>query len=239
MNLDLEGHTVRRYDADLNHCHIRVLELGGIVLQQLIEALGALQKWDVPEARTVIERDEGVRQLEKAVDVELVQVIAKRTPVARDLRAVIGMCKMVADLGRVEEKVLRLAEFTASVFDGETSNPPDALLKDLTAMGRAALAHLRQALEIFDRGDAAAAEAGLGAREEFLSWLRSDLRRLTTFMMEDSRLIGQVIGVVLALSALERIAEYTVNLRENVIYQVTGETLRSPPATRDAVAKAS
>ena len=158
---------------------------------------------------------------------------------AGDLRAVIGMCKMVADLGRVEEKVLRLAEFTASVFDEETSNPPDALLKDITAMGRAALAHLRQALEIFDRGDAAAAEAGLGAREEFLSWLRSDLRRLTTFMMEDSRLIGQVIGVVLALSALERIAEYTVNLRENVIYQVTGETLRSPPATRNTVAKAS
>ena len=135
MNLDLEGHTVRRYDADLNHCHLRVLELGGIVLQQLIEALGALQKWDVPEARTVIERDEGVRQLEKAVDVELVQVIARRTPVAGDLRAVIGMCKMVADLGRVEEKVLRLAEFTASVFDEETGNPPDALLKDITAMG--------------------------------------------------------------------------------------------------------
>ena len=65
MNMELEGHTVRRYDADLNHCHLRVLELGGIVLQQLIEALGALQKWDVPEARTVIERDEGVRQLEE------------------------------------------------------------------------------------------------------------------------------------------------------------------------------
>jgi phosphate uptake regulator len=58
-------------------------------------------------------------------------------------------------------------------------------------------------------------------------------------MMEDSHLIGQVIGVVLALSALERIAEYTVNLRENVIYQVIGETLRSPPATRNTVAKAS
>ncbi|MGH8526356.1 MAG: hypothetical protein ACREXY_19765, partial [Gammaproteobacteria bacterium] len=147
--------------------------------------------------------------------------------------------KMVADLGRVEEKVVRVAEFAANAFGEETSNPPDALLKDLAAMGRAALVHLRQALEIYDRGDAEAAEAGFGARAEFLAWLRSDLRRLTTFMMEDSRLIGQVIGVVLALSALERIAEYTVNLRENVIYQITGENLRSPPAIRDAVAKVS
>ncbi len=237
MEVKLEGHTVRRYDADLNHCHLRVLELGGAVLQQLIEALDALQKWDVPEARAVIERDEGVRKLEKTIDAELVQVIAKRTPVAGDLRAVIGMSRMVADLGRVEDKIARLAEFAAIVFDDETSNPPDALLKDLLAMGRAALAHLRQALEIFDRGDAVAAEAGLVAREEFLSWLRSDLRRLTTFMMEDSRLIGQVIGVVLALSAVERIAEYTVNLRENVIYQATGADPRLSAGVRDPVAK--
>ncbi|MGH8507448.1 MAG: PhoU domain-containing protein, partial [Gammaproteobacteria bacterium] len=97
-------------------------------------------------------------------------------------------------------------------------------------MGRAASGHLRQALEIFDRGDVAAAEEGLGARKELISWLSSDLRQLTTFVLEDARLIGQVIGVVLALSALERIGEYTVNLRENVIYQVTGEDVRPPAA---------
>ncbi len=236
MDAMLEGHTVRRYDAELTHCHIRVLELGGVVLQQLIEALAALQKWDVTMAKGVMEREESVRRLEQAVDTELVQVIAKRTPVARDLRAVIGMSKMVVDLGRMQERVMQLAEFTATAFDDEHLNPPDALLKDLTAMGRAAVTHFRLALEIFDRGDAAAAEAGLGARGEFLAWFRSDLRRLTTFMMEDARLVGQVIGVVLALSALERIAEYTVDLRENVIYQVTGEDPRAPADPRNAVA---
>ncbi len=239
MSLQLEGHTARRYDAELMSSHMRVLELGGIVLEQLNGTLRALQDWDAQGARVVSERDEGVRQLEKTVDAELVQVIAKRTPVARDLRAVIGMSKMVADLGRVEEKVILVAEFVAEVFNEQTNNPPEALLKDLMAMGRAASAHLRQAMEIYDRGDAQAAEAGLSVRRDFPTWLRSDLRRLTTFIMEDARLVGEIVSVVLALNALERIGEYSVKLRENVIYQVTGEDVRPPATRRELEATAS
>ncbi len=239
MNAQLEGHTVRRYDAELTGAHLRVLEMGGIVLEQLNVTLKALDQWDASRARQVIERDERVHELEKTIDAEIVQVIAKRTPVAKDLRAVIGMSKVLVDLGRVEENVIRVAEFVVDAFDEQTNNPPEALLKDMVGMGRAASGHLRQALEIFDRGDVAAAAEGLGARKELISWLSSDLRRLTTFVLEDARLIGQVVGVVLALSALERIGEYTVNLRENVIYQVTGEDVRPPAAHREAHVKDS
>ena len=239
MNAQLEGHTMRRYDAELTNAHIRVLEMGGIVLEQLNVTLKALDQWDPSRARQVIERDETVRDLEKLIDAEIVQVIAKRTPVAKDLRAVIGMSKVLVDLGRVEEKVIRVAEFVVNAFDEQTNNPPETLLKDMIGMGRAVSGHLRQALEIFDRGDVASAEEGLGARKELLSWLSSDLRRLTTFVLEDARMIGQVIAVVLALSALERIGEYTVNLRENVIYQVTGEDVRPPAAHRETHVKDS
>jgi len=228
MNYRLEGHTMRRYDAELTNAHMRVLELGGLVLDQLNGVLNALQEWEIGSAREVIERDENVRQLAKHVESDIIQVIAKRTPVAKDLRAIIGMSKAVTDLGRVEVKVVGVAEFILRLFDEQTNNPSESLLKDITSMGRAASTHLRKAIEIFDQGDVEAAGECLEMRKEFSSWFQSDLRRLTTFLMEDSRMIGQVIDLVLALRSLEQIGECAVDLCENVIYQVTGEDVRSP-----------
>jgi phosphate transport system protein len=224
MSTRLEGHITRRYDAELNSAHLRVLEMGALVLNQLDATLNALQQWDASAARGVFEGDENVRRLEREIELEVVQLIAKRTPVARDLRAIIGMARAVADLGHVEGHIINVAEFVNRLFDQQTSNPPESLLKDISSMGRGAMERLHQALEIFDGAIVPAAQKCITARADTAVWFKSDLRRLTTFLMEDSRMVGLIIEVVLALRSLERIVEYSVSLCENVIYQVTGET---------------
>ncbi len=225
MNARLEGHTLRRYDAELNAAHLRVLEFGGLVLNQLEVTLNALQDWDAGLARSAIERDEKLRMMERHLEMEIVRVIATRTPVARDLRAVIGMARAVADLGHVEGHIVTVAESVTRLFDQQTLNPPEALLKDINSMGHGARERLRQAINIFDASDLAAAQQRIAARAEVATWFQSDLRRLTTYLMEDTRMVGRIVEVVLALRSLERIAEYAVNLCENVVYQVTGENV--------------
>lgn len=223
----LEGHIARRYDGELNYLHTSVLELGGLTLDQLEMTLNALSKREVSIARGVLDRDESVKQLERRVDDQIVHVIARRAPVARDLRAVIGMAKVVADLGRVEREAVKIAQMALG-FDHGTVPPPEGMMRDVYSMGRMGASHLRTALEIFDGCDLELATETVARRQDWSTEFQCCLRRLSTFLMEDARNIGQVVNVVLSVRSLERIGEYALNLCDYVIYQVTGSEMSDP-----------
>ncbi len=219
----LEGHIARRYDGELNHLHTSVIELGGLALDQLIKTLEALSEREVSAALRVLERDESVKQLEKRLDNEIVRVIARRAPVAKDLRSVIGMAKAVADLGHVERECVNVAQMALAFFDHGMSPPPNTMMRDVCSMGRTAASHLRTGLEVFDASDLEQAKDTLSLRQELSHEFQCCLRRLSTFLMEDARNVGQVVNVVLSTRSLERVGEYALDLCECVIYQVTGE----------------
>ncbi|MGH8643638.1 MAG: phosphate signaling complex protein PhoU [Gammaproteobacteria bacterium] len=223
MNQRLEGHIARRYDGELSHVHASVIELGGLALDQLTKTLEALSEREVSAALRVLERDESVKQLEKRLDDEIVRVIARRAPVAKDLRSVIGMAKAVAGLGHVERECVNVAQMALTFFDHGMSPPPNNMMRDVCSMGRTATSHLRTALEVFDACDLERAIDTLSLRQELSHEFQCCLRRLSTFLMEDARNVGQVVNVVLSTRSLERVGEYALDLCECVIYQVTGE----------------
>ncbi len=229
MNQHLEGHVARRYDGELNHVHTSVIELGGLALDQIAKTLDALSEREVSAALRVLERDESVKQLEKRLDDEIVRVIARRAPVAKDLRSVIGMAKAVADLGHVERECVNVAQMALAFFDHGMSPPPNNMMRDIYSMGRIAASHLRTGLEVFDICDLERAIETVALRQELSQEFQCCLRRLSTFLMEDARNVGQVVNVVLSTRSLERVGEYALNLCEYVIYQVTGEEPESHP----------
>ena len=104
MTQSLEGHTVHRYDGELNNLHLRVLEMGGLVLDQVRHALRALQEKDTSFANTVLEREHEVDNLELGIDDDVITMIAKRGPVARDLRVIMSISKTITDLERVGDE---------------------------------------------------------------------------------------------------------------------------------------
>lgn len=222
MNQQLEGHIARRYDGELNHVHTSVIELGGLVLDQLTKTLGALSGREVSPALGVLERDETVKKLENQLDGEIIRVIARRGPVAKDLRSVIGMAKAVSDLGHVERECVNVAQMALTFFDHGMVSPPSVMLRDVLSMGRTAMSHLRTGLEVFDACDLQRATDAVSLRQEISQEFQCCLRRLSTFLMEDARNVGQVVNVVLSTRSLEHIGEYGLNLCEYVIYQVTG-----------------
>lgn len=229
----LEGHTTRRYDAELTHAHLLVLELGGLVIDQLGRALKSLEEKDAHAATDVTQRDHTVSELGKRVDDEIVRVIARRGPVAKDLRAVIGMSKVVAALGQVEREIIKVAQTVIYFFHDDTNSPSNEMFHDIDAMGRAARRRLRYALDVFDQCNLDRAEEVLATRGELTTEFPSGLRRLTTFILEDARTIGHVIHIVLAIKSLEGIGEYAINICEYVIYQVTGEDVRQPSTANE------
>lgn len=226
MTQPIEGHTVQRYDGELNHLHLLTLEMGGFVIEQLASALAVLAAKDIKLARNVIERDHHVNAMEVRADAEIVNVVTRRSPVARDLRAVMAISKTIADLERIGDESAKVAEISVAMFGGDNADPSKSLMRDIRVVGDIAASMLRKALTAFDQFDAGQAEEVLRMRADIDEEFQSALRRLATFIMEDARNVGHTINVVLVIKALERIGDYSRNIAESVIYLVKGDDVR-------------
>jgi phosphate transport system protein len=222
----LEGHTVQRFDDELSHLHMLLVEMGSLVLDQSRTALHALEEEDLEAARRVLEREMQVNDLEVRIDDELVDVMARRGPVARDLRAVVSFSKLVTDLERAGDNARRVAQAALNIYETRRSVPSAKLLRDVGSMGRLALGMLEEGIEIFDTLDLQRAEALVINHHALDDELQSGLRRLSTFVLEDARLIGYAISITLVLRALERIGDHGRNIAEFVVYMLRGADVR-------------
>jgi phosphate transport system protein len=222
----IEGHIFKRYDGELNHLHYLVLEMGGLVINQVHDALLAFKTRDCALARRVVDLDGEVDRLEVGADDEIVELLVRRCPVSSDLRLVIAVSKGVSDLERIGDEAVRIAGLVVQLFGQEGADPNSRMLRDVDRMGGMALASLRQAVEVFDVWDEAKALHVIASHQEMDEEFQSDLRHLLTYVLEDTRNIGYAIGVVLVIKALERIGHHAQNLAEYAIFQVRGEDVR-------------
>ncbi len=226
MSSTLEGHTMQRYDGELNNLHLRVVEMGGLVLDQVRLALAALKEKDKATARTVLEREHEVHALELGIDDDVITVVAKRGPVARDLRVIMSISKCVTDLQRIGDEAVRITNVGRGLYDSEHSPPGDYLLRDVRTMGHQAMAMLQDTLASFDTLDVKRSEALVCRENELDIEFQSSLRRLATFLLEDARNVGHAIHIVLLIKAIERIGDHARNIAEYVIFMVHGEDVR-------------
>lgn len=232
----LEGHTVRHYDGELNHLHLLVLEMGGLVLDQCDKALAALEDEDPDVAREIVRRERDVDALEQKLDSDVWWEVGRRSPVARDLRAVMAFSKAATELERVGDEATRIAHTCIALYAGEAARPSARLLRDVHVMGRLANGLLRDAVGLFDSLDASQAQALLARHPELDAEFQSCLRRVSTFILEDARNVGHAVNTVLLVKAFERIGDQARNLAEYIVYLVRGEDVRhtardpAPPA---------
>ena len=229
MNELIEGHTFKRYDGELSHIHYLVLEMGTLVISQVREALAAFKGRDLALAQKVVNRDSVVDRLEVQADEEIVKLLARRSPLGSDLRLVMAVSKSVSDLERMGDEAVRIAGLVMQIFGNDSSDPNSQLVRDVNGMGALAMTSLQGAVELFDVWSEEKARAVIERHREMEEEFQSDLRRLMTYILEDSRNIGVAISVVLVIKSLERIGHHARNLAEYVIFQVKGEDIRSQP----------
>lgn len=227
----MEGHTVHRFDGELNNLHMLILEMGGLVLDQVRQSIKAVSEKDIEAARMVIQREPDVDALEVKIDEENIVVIAKRCPVAKDLRITTAVSKAVTDLERVGDEAARIANQVIQMYGNDTSDPSSHLLRDIKTMGKLSLRMLQDALDIFDTFDVKRARVLASGNVELDEEFQSSLRRLATFVLEDARNVGHTINVTLIIKALERVGEHARNIAEYVIYLVKGEDVRHQSIT--------
>jgi phosphate transport system protein len=219
-----DKHLSSQFDSELNQVSARVMELGGLVEEQIRQAIHALSQFSIEAVEQVHALERRVNAMEIEIDHELSTIIARRQPTARDLRLLIAFSKATANLERMGDEATRMARMVRSIIaSGAARSLPS---RDLRVAADLASNLLRKALDAFARLDTKTAVAIL--KEDNLIDHEFDgfVRKLITYMMEDPRTISASLDLLFLAKAIERIGDHTKNLAELIIYLVEGKDVR-------------
>jgi len=223
-------HTVSAFDADLESIDGLVLKMGKAVLDQQALASTLATDFDNALAQRIIDADRGIDQMQHEIEEKAVQIIARRQPMAVDLRVVIANLRIATDLERIGDLVKNNAKRNLA-SSGMSLRPGAASLERLNEAVGAQIERTLEALK--NRDDAIALEVWHGDVE--IDQLQSALfRELLTYMMEDPRNIGTCTHLLFCARNLERMGDHATNIAEQVHYVVTGQTMPTDRPKGDA-----
>jgi phosphate transport system protein len=219
----MNEHIAKQFDLDLENIRTRVLQMGGLVEQQIIKAMQALTEGDQLLADQVIDNDHGVNRHEVELDEACTNVIARRQPTASDLRTVMMVVKTITDLERIGDEAKKIAKMSKAILEGDMPFVPPVPLSHVSNL---AVEMLRKALDAFARTDLAAAAQVVRQDKEVDREFKSIMRQLITFMMEDPRTISRSIELLFIAKSIERIGDHAKNVSEYVVYMAKGRDVR-------------
>ncbi len=219
----LDTHISRQYNADLENIRTLVLQMGGLVEQQIEHAITALVQGNVTLAEEVIVTDYKVNSFEVTIDEDCNQIIARRQPAAGDLRLVLMVIKTITDLERIGDEAEKIARMAVQLAAEER---PKNNYMEIQTLGTHVRHMVHNALDAYARMDTIAAVRVAGDDRQIDKEYEGVMRQMITFMMEDPRTITRALHVMWAARALERIGDHACNICEYVIYQVKGKDVR-------------
>lgn len=234
-NLNLGHHISQQFNAELEDIRNKVLEMGGIVEDQVGRAVRALVQGDTKLAKQVVEDDYRVNAMEVGIDEECTRIVARRQPAASDLRLVMAVIKTISDLERIGDEAKRVARMVEGELNGAMA---EDVRNELEHMGDLVREMLRMILDAFARTDVETAMQVVELDHRVDTKYVSITRQLITYMAQDPKNIPRVINILWAARAIERIGDRCGNIAEYLFYLVHGRDVRHP-RSRQRVAKGS
>ena len=221
--MTFDKHTSAQFNAELELARKHLMEMGGMVEEQIETAIVSLMEVDSDMAMRAIKTDKAVNKMELKIDGETTQILAKRNPAASDLRFIISVTKTVNELERMGDEASKIAKQAIELAD-EGSGPQGFV--ELRHIAQKVRQMVQSSLDAFARLDAEAALAVMHQDKAVDLEYGTAIRTLVTKMMEDPRTISRALNVMWALRSLERIGDHARNIAESVIYLVKGKDVR-------------
>jgi phosphate transport system protein len=222
-HLDLGHHISRQFNEELEDIRNKVLQMGGIVEEQLGRAMVALVEGDTRLAKQVVKDDYRVNALEVEIDEECTRIVARRQPAASDLRLVMAVIKTITDLERIGDEAKRVARMVEEELDGALT---EDIQHEIEHMGNLVREMLRTILDAFARLDVQTAVRVVKSDSRVDSKYVSITRQLMTYMAQDPKSIPQILNILWAARALERMGDRCGNIAEYIFYLVHGRDIR-------------
>ncbi len=207
------------YEEKMKHLQEKLQQMGSLVEDSIARSIEALKKQDLELAQAVINADDVIDDLEQEIEEKCLEVIATQQPMARDLRRVATLFKMINDLERMADYATSIAKITLRIADEPLIKP----LVDIPRMAVLSQKMVKESLDAYVREDVELA-VSVGADDDQVDKLFGQIfRELLTIMMENPRTITQATHLLFVGRWLERIGDHATNIAEEVIFLATGE----------------
>jgi phosphate transport system protein len=218
----MTDHTIKAFDADLQDLSRMVAEMGGLTEKQVTDSADALAKRDTALAQRVIAADGYIDDLQRQIEEKAVLTIARRQPMAVDLREVVGALRLAGDLERIGDLAKNIAKRVVAL-NGEF--PPPKLIRGVEHMTDLVLEQMKTVLDAYARRDVNSALAVWRGDEGIDAVCTSVFRELLTYMMEDPRNITFCIHLMFCAKNIERMGDHATNIAESVHYIIEGKPI--------------
>jgi phosphate transport system protein len=215
-------HTAKAFDADLQDITRKVAEMGGLAERQIADAIRALTDRDTDLAERVIATDPTIDAMQHDIEEKAVLTIARRQPMAVDLREIVGGMRVCNDLERIGDHAKHVAKRVVSL---DLDLHPQRLIRGVQHMATLVLALLKQVLDAYAGHDLDAALAVWNGDEQVDALCTALFRELLTYMMEDPRNITFCMHLMFCAKDIERIGDHATNIAETVYYIIEGRTI--------------
>ena len=218
----MSDHTHKAFDSDLQDRARMVAEMGGLAEKQIADSVDALAKRDTALAQRVTSSDASIDDLQREIEEKAVNTIARRQPMAVDLRDVIGALRLANDLERIGDLAKNIAKRVVAISErGHSVN----LVRGIDHLGDLALAQLKEVLDAFGSRTVTRINMVRDRDDEIDARYTSLFRELLTYMMEDPRNITGCTHLLFIAKNVERMGDHATNIAETVHYQVKGVRL--------------
>jgi phosphate transport system protein len=215
-------HTAKAFDTDLQEITRKVAEMGGLAEQQIADAVQALVDRDVELGERAISIDPQIDALQHEIEEKAVLTIARRQPMAVDLREIVGAMRVCNDIERIGDHAKHIGKRVVAL-DGDFY--PQQLIRGVEHMAEMVLGLLKQVLDAYVARDLNAALTVWKGDEEVDSMCTSLFRELFTYMMEDPRNITLCMHLMFCAKDIERMGDHATNIAETVYYMIEGRPI--------------
>jgi phosphate transport system protein len=218
----MSTHTMKAFDADLEELSRMVAEMGGLAEKEIADSVMALARRDVDLAQLVIALDPSVDALQRTIEEKVILTIARRQPMAVDLRDIVGSLRVSNDLERIGDLAKNIAKRVLAL-DADIAF--SQVIRGVEEMTKLVLAQVKQVLDAYASRDVAKALEVWRRDEEVDAVNNSLFRELLTYMMEDPRNITSCTHLLFCTKNIERMGDHATNIAETVHYMVEGRPL--------------
>jgi phosphate transport system protein len=218
----MNEHTAKAFDVDLQDITRMVAEMGGLAEKQIADAIDALAKRDAERARRAVAADPAIDALQHEIEERAVLTIARRQPMAVDLREIVGALRVANDLERIGDLSKNIGKRVAAI-SGDFH--PQKLIRGVEHMSAMVLGQLKEVLDSYASHDLAKAMVVWKGDEEIDALCTSLFRELLTYMMEDPRNITFCIHLMFCAKNIERMGDHATNIAETVYYMIEGRPI--------------
>ena len=231
--MTMTEHTAKAFDTDLQELTRKVSEMGGLAEREIADSIQALTRRDTDLAMRVVATDPSIDTLQQEIEEKAILTIARRQPMAVDLREIVAALRVANDLERIGDLAKNIGK-RVSALDGDFN--PNKLLRGVEHMASLVLAQLKQVLDAYASRDLGSALAVWKGDEQIDAMCTSLFRELLTYMMEDPRNITFCIHLMFCAKNIERMGDHATNIAETVHYMVEGRPISDQRPKGDTTA---